>query len=240
MRGACLALFLCGAGFGQASDLARAGRVCQYVRIAGRILADAGEPDPAFQPAVDACKAMEASRADAAAEVLAVADRLQLTVASIFHVAESAAPKLAGEKRFYDLADLAKTAVDADELEKAQTYARELLRAAPNYPKDWNYGNAIYYGNFVIGRVALRQGNIPVARQYLLNASTTPGSPQLNSFGPNMTLAKELLEKQQADVVLQFFSACGNFWSRGRDRLTAWTVEVRRGSIPDFGANLNY
>ena len=33
---------------------------------------------------------------------------------------------------------------------------------------NWNYGNAVYYGNFVLGRIALRQDNVQLAGQYLL------------------------------------------------------------------------
>ena len=50
-------------------------------------------------------------------------------------------------------------------------------------------------------------------------AGATPGSPQLDSFGPNMTLAKELLEKGQPDVVLHYFALCKNFWEDGRPLL---------------------
>ena len=37
-------------------------------------------------------------------------------------------------------------------------------------------------------------GDSLAAGKYLVEAAHTPGSPQLNSFGPNVTLAKELLE----------------------------------------------
>jgi hypothetical protein len=55
-----------------------------------------------------------------------------------------------------------------------------------------------------------------------------------------MTLAKELLEKGESDVVLQYFTLCRNFWEDGRHRLDEWTSAVRRGEIPDFGPNLSY
>src|SRR5664280_827458 len=59
--------------------------------------------------------------------------------------------------RFYGLSRLANAAFDAGELDKAESYAKELLGLAPRYPKDWNYGNAIFFGNMVVGRVALRR-----------------------------------------------------------------------------------
>ena len=39
-----------------------------------------------------------------------------------------------------------------------------------------------------------------------------PGSPQLNSFGPIMSLAEELLEQGEPDTVLEFFAECRKFW----------------------------
>jgi len=38
----------------------------------------------------------------------------------------------------------------------------------------------------------LKEGKVEDAKHYLLEAGKTPGSPQLNSFGPDMSLAEEL------------------------------------------------
>jgi hypothetical protein len=145
-----------------------------------------------------------------------------------------------GETLFYKLPDLAKRSLNAGEVAKAKAYSKQLLDMAPHYPKDWNYGNAIYYGNFVLGRIAVREGNLAQAGQYLLAAGATPGSPQLDSFGPNTTLAKELIEKGQADVVLQYFALCKHFWTMDRGKLDEWSATVRGGGIPDFSSNLDY
>jgi hypothetical protein len=102
------------------------------------------------------------------------------------------------------------------------------------------YGNAIHDGNSVLGRAALKQGDIKKAARYLLDAGKTQGSPQLNSFGPNMSLAKELLEKGEKNAVLQYFEFCRKFWSMGGEDLDNWTKEVKAGKVPDFGANLSY
>ena len=48
-----------------------------------------------------------------------------------------------------------------------------------------------------------------LANAYLLAVGRTPGSPQLNSFGPNMALAAELLQKEVRDTVLQYFELRG-------------------------------
>ena len=69
-------------------------------------------------------------------------------------------------------------------------------------------------------------------------AGRTPGSPQLNSFGPNMLLAKELLEKGEREKVLVYFALCAKFWQSGSVQLKLWSTQVKLGSDPDFGANL--
>ena len=75
---------------------------------------------------------------------------------------------LDGKALFYKLPDLAKLAFSAGDIDKAEAYSEQLLQIAPQYPKDWNYGNAIYYGNFVLGRIAVQRGNLVQAGQYLL------------------------------------------------------------------------
>jgi len=144
------------------------------------------------------------------------------------------------EQRFDELGDVAKVAFDADDLVKAGQYASELLQDAPKYKKSWNYGNAIHTGNIILGRIALRRGDVPGADQYLLAAGATPGSPQLDSFGPNMSLAKELLEKGERDTVLAYLQSCTKFWQMGGTKLQGWIATVKGGGAPDFSSNLNY
>jgi tetratricopeptide (TPR) repeat protein len=142
--------------------------------------------------------------------------------------------------RFHRLDALAKSAFEAGEIKKASQYANELLETAQKYLKDWNYGNAVYYGNIVLGRIALKKGDVKQADEYLLKAGQTPGSPQLDSFGPNMSLAKELLEKGEEDTVLQYFELCRKFWHMDDGKLDQWQKEIKSGKIPNFGANLLY
>ena len=144
------------------------------------------------------------------------------------------------ESKFYRLDSLAKSALAAGEIEKASLYAQQLLKAGEKHPKDWNYGNSIHHGNNVLGQIALKKGNVKEADEFLLKAGQTPGSPQLNSFGPNMSLAKELLEAGEKDTVLQYFALCRKFWKSGSERLDDWTKEAKAGVVPQFGANLVY
>ncbi len=140
-----------------------------------------------------------------------------------------------GEERESLLPALATVALEAGDAAKARGYAEEMLKSASQ--EGWN-GNLIHHGHLVLGRLALRGGDTKTAQEHLLAAGKTQGSPQLNSFGPNMTLAKELLEKGERQAVLEYFKLCGAFWKKSD--LEAWAREVRAGKIPEFGANLEY
>jgi TonB family protein len=133
------------------------------------------------------------------------------------------------EERFYALTGLVRQAMDAGLLEKASSYATELLGMANDYKNDWNYGNAIYAGNSVLGLVALRQGNVAQARQYLLDSVKMSGSPQLDSFGPDFELARELAKKGERDAVLEFLNLCKGFWKLDGGRLDAMAAAVKNG-----------
>ena len=144
------------------------------------------------------------------------------------------------EKRFYALDGAAKLGFEVGKVEDARKYAQELQTLLPKFKTDWNYGNAVQDSNLVLGRIALSEGRVEDAKRYLLEAGKSPGSPQMDTFGPNMSLAKDMLEKGEHDTVLRYFELCRQFWKMDRGRLDAWRDEVKAGRIPNFGANLLY
>jgi tetratricopeptide (TPR) repeat protein len=136
--------------------------------------------------------------------------------------------------RVSNLSSLAKMAFDAGEVEKARTYATQVMSLAAAK------GDGVFNGNLILGRLAVREGKLDVAGQHLLASGKTEGSILLNSSGPNFSLAKDLLEKGHKDTVLEFFKLCGNFWKNGGPKLDRWSKEVAAGLTPDFGINLAY
>ena len=167
-------------------------------------------------------------------------ERSRAATASL-HMPAAANPPAAGSgprQRFYRLGDLAQAAWRAGDAGQTEAYAQEMLRAAARYPNDWNYGNAIHDGHMYLGLLAAREGDAAKAREQLLEAGRTTGSPQLNSFGPNMALALELLRQGQRDAVLDYFQLCRSFWKMGGRQLDQWSEIVRTGGTPVFGTNL--
>ncbi len=131
------------------------------------------------------------------------------------------------------LPDLAQARLDMQDLGKAAEAAEEALRLAAQNPGA-AAGNALHMGNIVMGRLALRRGDITEAKSRLLAAGRTPGSPVLNLEGPNWQLASELLAKNEKGAVLEYIELCRKFWRRDGGKLDAYAAAIRAGEWPGF------
>jgi hypothetical protein len=141
--------------------------------------------------------------------------------------------------------DLAHAALEANETELAKRHAAETLQKNTDDTND-SYGNVIHNANQILGRCALREGKLADAKAYLLKAGATPGSPQLNSYGPQLHLARELLEKGEKETVLQYLDLVSKFWASDDDEsalgkqiskehaalIEGWKREIAEGKIP--------
>ena len=119
--------------------------------------------------------------------------------------------------------------------EMLQSYDCEMYR-------DWSTGRAFHYAHLVLGRVALREGEVNSAIDHLHLAAQTTGGPQLDTFGPNATLAKELLEKGERMAVIHYLEECLHFWvgDYATKSVAKWKSQIANGRLPGFGANLVY
>jgi hypothetical protein len=152
------------------------------------------------------------------------------------------------KERFYALGNAARNALRDGKVKEAEALATELMRLAPKYKQDWNYGNAIADANQVLGQIALSKGDVSEAKKHLLASAHSKGSPQLNSFGPSFTLARALAEKGERETVIAFLDSVARFWANPDDRtepnsksvarenlkqLESWKEQLRAGKVPD-------
>ena len=110
--------------------------------------------------------------------------------------------------------------------------------------------NVVFTANELLGRVALREGQLDAARSYLRTAGRAPGSPQLGSFGPNLIFPRELLDHgdpADREAVLGFLDDIAHFWAHplpgnaNSQRVAAdhlkqlenWKETIRAGKIPE-------
>ena len=137
-------------------------------------------------------------------------------------------------RRFYAAPSAAMAAYTLSHHEVARQIANDALALAPAHADDWNYGNAIHFGHTVLGLLALDAGDVRTALERLCLSGETPGSPQLNSFGPSMRLARALLRSAESAAVLAYLQQCRRFWKVGQTWLNIWESKVARGATPTF------
>ena len=118
----------------------------------------------------------------------------------------------------------------AEKYDLAKQHAQAMLDANPALGPD---GDLMHWGNTILGRVALIEGDVARAKSHLLESGKVPTSPVLGSFGPSMTLASELLALGHSKVVLDYFELCAVFWKA--EKLNTWRAALNAGQTPDFG-----
>jgi hypothetical protein len=96
----------------------------------------------------------------------------------------------------------------------ATEIALQLLKAkAPeDKPLEKRDADAIHDANQILGLAAVREQRIDDAKRYLLEAGKTPGSTQLELFGPNMRLAQTLVNRGERNVVIEYLDLVSKFW----------------------------
>ena len=94
---------------------------------------------------------------------------------------------------------------------------------------------AVQRANTVLGRVAIRSGDLAGGKRYLLDSSKPEASRDVSVTGPTMLLAKELLARGEREAVIQYLENCLDLWPRGETFLRNWIAEIKSGRIPNFG-----
>jgi hypothetical protein len=123
--------------------------------------------------------------------------------------------------------DMADADFKAGNMEGAAALARIYLESPDR--------SAIQRANTMLGRIALRAGDTDGAKQHLLDSAKPPAAVYVSVAGPMLVLAKELLDKGQREIVLEYLQDCITLWPHGQDVLHIWIEDIRNGRIPDFG-----
>ena len=149
------------------------------------------------------------------------------------------------------LAYAAKAALEAGENQKAHDYAVKALALADDLAADMKkrgsqtprsfagIPTADYYSNFVLGRLAILRGDIRSAEQYLIASGKAAGDAALGTYGPNLSLALELLkhgDEQSWQVVLRFIDEIKVFWKITPAPFDEWSSQIVAGKVPHFQA----
>lgn len=136
--------------------------------------------------------------------------------------------------RFYSLDDKITEAYEVNDFDQSKALLAEYLELADIYRCNWNYGNAIHDANRILGLISLKDGNIDEAVKYLLASGKSTGSPQLDTFGPELDLANELLKLGKKEEVKAYLLDISSFWEMDDGSVDRWVKEIANGELPEL------
>ena len=137
-------------------------------------------------------------------------------------------------KRFYALDDQIKSAYAANDFASTGKLATEYLELANIYRCNWNYGNAVHDANRYLGLISLKNGDTDAAIVYLREAGKSTGSPQLDTFGPELDLANELLKRGRTEAVQGYLKDIKKFWKMDNGQVAGWLAAMDAGEKPEL------
>lgn len=167
-------------------------------------------------------------------------------------------------KHVSELSDSLSRSYSAGDKSKAAELAKEILALADEFKTEWYYANVVHKSHIMLGQIAADEGDLAAAKRHLhlsVAESLMPygyemikrqpwekqevrpawkASPQMDSFGPDMSLAAFLLGKGEKDDVLKYLDECEKFWKMGGEKLGEWREQIKAGETPNFGANMKY
>jgi tetratricopeptide (TPR) repeat protein len=128
------------------------------------------------------------------------------------------------------LADLALYAYESNDIARATELCKQVVATTQSDRE--SFADEYHSAHQVLGRIALRRGDLKDAGAHLVESANVPGSPVLRSFGPRFRLAKLLAAAGEKERVLRYFEACRKFWDR--PELAQWTSDLKEGRQPSI------
>lgn len=151
------------------------------------------------------------------------------------------------ENRLRDLEQELLDTFEAGQIDEAKRMIAELDELTETYDGQFKFSynddlmSRVKHKMYTVkGRIEVFQGNIEQAKTYLILSAKVKGSPTLNNFGPNMSLAQDLLMYKETETVLTYFDLCSKFWKDSSNKLDTWRTDIAQGEMPVFKANLVY
>lgn len=144
-------------------------------------------------------------------------------------------------QKVHDLSFMTIAAYVSGDSEKAAKFALDIKKDVEDltFASASTANRAIHTSNTILGLIALDGDKVSEAGAFLIASGSLKGSsPSLKVSGPNMLLAKRLLERGEKDTVIKYLDLCGSLWERDNGSLQMWKAQIKNGEIPDFGAQL--
>ncbi len=139
------------------------------------------------------------------------------------------------------LPNLANAEFEARDDAAAERDAQRLLELAQANPKAReSRGSDSRGANRAGARSARsRQQTAGPGTRLLESARVRKSSPGLSTAGPKLTLAQDLIEAGERDVVLQYLDLCRAFWTNDQGKIDRYVKLVKSASAPDLLARID-
>lgn len=125
---------------------------------------------------------------------------------------------------------LAEAAYHSGDNRLASESANSVLAASTD-SNDWTYGGAQHDMNLVLAGVAFRSQNPNEARRRVMQASRTPGSPELDTLGPHFGILYDIVRSGgDRTMLLDYLEAIQKFWKS--DLPEQWLASLKTGKEP--------
>ena len=158
------------------------------------------------------------------------ADRARLAGLSLAEF-EKALPRSAWREHW--MLDVAEMAFESGDSQKGVAYASWLIRTGwqrvTTASQPAMYGEYIHRGNIVLGKLALRKGDVEGAKRHLLEAGRAPWTISSPDKRPDMSLATLLLAEGTRAAVVEYLHLCSVIWKDHEPELAALIDSVNAG-----------
>ncbi|RYG70882.1 hypothetical protein EON80_06530 [bacterium] len=167
-----------------------------------------------------------------------------------------------------DYKSIAVAAYKKGDTKKAAEISLQWLKqkAPDNKPMAQRDGDAVHDANQILGLVALQEKRVGDAKRFLVAAGTSPGSTTLETVGPNMHLAQDLLVLGERGIVVAYLNMVSKFWGNisperrkelqkknpdllenidylNKENLryiTTWVAQIRAGETPRLNHSFDF
>lgn len=128
--------------------------------------------------------------------------------------------------------ELMRALVNVRDFIRARAMAERLLAQLEAVGSTECHAQVVHWSNICLGMDSLERNDEEMAELFLQSAGETVGSSTLRSFGPDLVLARRLLERGRIAGVRAYLLKCRNFWESGRMQVDQWVADIDGGVPP--------
>lgn len=136
------------------------------------------------------------------------------------------------ERRVEALSYLAEMKLEDGNLPEARQFAEELAKAPPQAQDIGLPGSATHQAHILLGLIYIRENRLDDAARNLQSAVRAPISRRMRLRGPDLRLAKGLLDQGRHPPVIEYLEWCKTFWPENDGKLDRWITELKAGRAP--------